>query len=120
MAYLLAIPILYYGTSHIASRILDLGSNYVLKNETLHDDSEALLLAAMSILERHKDMDNTNSAFKNKMLVEDGVDSLKYASSSTETQWYKKNYHAENLLLERLQNDLERRLRLFLLVVDKI
>lgn len=119
MAYLLALPIIYYGTSAIASKILDLGSNYVLKNETLHDDSEALLLAAITILQKYKNMDASNGAFKNKLLLEDGVDSLKYASSTTETQWYKKNYHKENVLLERLQNDLERRLRLFLLVVEK-
>ena len=117
MAYLLAIPLIYYGTTHVANKILDYSANYVLKNETLHDDSEALLTATVSILKKYKHMKKSNVAFKNKVLVEDGVDSLRYASSSTEQNWLKRNYHSENILLERLQNDLERRLRLFLLVV---
>ena len=119
MAYILAIPIIYYDTSHIASKILDISSNYVLKNEVLHDNSEALLLAVTSILHKYKNMKEENPAYKNKLLVEDGIDSLQYASSTTENKWFKRNYHEENACLERLQNDLERRLRLFLLVVKE-
>lgn len=118
MAYLLAIPLIYYGTSHVANKLLDMTSSYVLQNETLHDDSKALLTAASSILEKYRDMPETHSAFGNKVLVEQGVDSLQYASSSTENKWFKRNYHFENILLERLQNDLERRLRLFMLVAN--
>jgi hypothetical protein len=120
MAYLLAIPVIYYGTSHVASKILDISSSYVLKNELLHDDSEALLLAVTSILRKYKNMDNNHAAFKNKLLVEEGIDSLEYASKSTSSTWYKRNYAEENALLQRLQNDLERRLRLFLLVVNEL
>lgn len=119
MAYLIALPVIYYGTSHIASKILDISSNYVLKNECLHDDSQALILAVTSILRKYKDMSDEHPAFKNKLLVEDGIDSLQYASSTTGNRWFKRNYHYENALLERLQNDLERRLRLFLLVVNE-
>ena len=118
MAYLLAIPVIYYGTSHLASKILDISTNYVLKNECLHDDSEALILAVTSILHKYEDMEEEHPAFRNKLLVEEGIDSLQYASSSTENKWFKRNYHEENASLERLQNDLERRLRLFLLVVN--
>lgn len=118
MAYLLAIPLIYYGTSHVANKILDMTSSYVLKNESLHDDSEALLTAAMSILKKYKDMGDDHPAFANKVLVEQGVDSLQYASRSTENKWFKRNYHTENILLQRLQNDLERRIRLFMLVVN--
>jgi len=119
MAYLLAIPLIYYGTSHVASKILDMSSNYVLKNECLHDDSEALLLAVTSILKKYKNMKEEHPAYKNKLLVEEGIDSLQYASTTTENKWFKRNYHEENASLERLQNDLERRLRLFLLVVNE-
>jgi len=93
-------------------------SNYVLQNESLHDDSQALLTAAMSILKKYKDMPEDHPAFPNKVLVEEGVDSLQYASKSTESKWFKRNYSAENILLQRLQNDLERRLRLFMLVAN--
>ena len=118
MAYLLAIPVIYYGTSHLANKLLDISSSFVLDNEVLHDDSKAILTAAVTILKKYQDMDNEHPAFQNKCLVEEGVDSLQYASSSTENKWFKRNYHAENILLERLQNDLERRLRLFMLVVN--
>ena len=118
MAYFIAIPLIYYGTSHVANKLLDITSSYVLQNESLHDDSKALLTAAVSILEKYKDMEETHPGFQNKVLVEQGVDSLQYASSSTENKWFKRNYHTENMLLSRLQNDLERRLRLFMLVVN--
>lgn len=118
MAYLLAIPLIYYGTSHVATKILDMTSNYMLQNESLHDDSEALLTAATSVLKKYKNMEETHAAFQNKCLVENGIDSLQYASRSTERKWFKKNYHAENILLNRLQTDLERRLRLFILVLN--
>ena len=119
MAYLLFIPVVYYGTSHIANKIFSMTSDYVLESEILHDDSEAIVTAAKSILKKYRDMEEDHPAFPNKVLVEDGVDSLEYASKSTKEKWFQRNYHTENLTLQRLQNDLERRLRLFLLVVDK-
>lgn len=119
MSYLLALPVIYYGTSHIANRILNISSNYFLESECLHDDSKAILTAAISILQKYNDMKETHPAFENKMLVEEGVDSLEYASTSTKQKWFKRNYHSDNISLQRLQNDLERRLRLFLLIVDK-
>ena len=119
MAYLLAIPVIYYGTSHIANKLLDMSSNYVLQNEMLHDDSQAILTAAMSIIKKYKDMDDEHPAFASKCLVEEGVDSLEYASKTTSTKWFKRNYAAENAALQRLQSDLERRLRLFVLVVNE-
>jgi len=119
MAYLLAIPLIYYGTSHVANKLLDISSSYVLDNEVLHDDSKAILTAAVTILQKYEELDEEHPAFPSKCLVEEGVDSLEYASKSTTSRWYKKNYAAENALLQRLQNDLERRLRLFMLVVDK-
>lgn len=119
MAYLLFIPVVYYGTSHIANKIFNMTSDYVLESETLHDDSRALLTAAISILQKYKDMDDSHPAFANKELVEEGVDSLEYASKTTREKWFQRNYHAENISLQRLQSDLERRLRLFLLVVEK-
>jgi len=119
MAYLLAIPVIYYGTSHLANKLLDISSSYVLQNEVLHDDSQAILTAATSILKKYKDMREDHSAFSSKSLVEEGVDSLEYASKTTASKWYKKNYSAENALLQRLQNDLERRLRLFMLVINE-
>ena len=119
MAYLLAIPVIYYGTSHVANKLLDMSSNYVLQNEVLHDDSKAILTAAMSILKKYQDMDEEHPAFDSKCLVEEGADSLQYASKTTASKWYKRNYHAENALLQRLQDDLERRLRLFMLVVNE-
>ena len=117
MAYLLFIPVVYYGTSHIANKIFNMTSDYVLESEELHDDSNALLTAVTSVLEKYKDMKESHPAFKSKILVEEGVDSLKYMSKTTKEHWYQRNYHHENMHLQRLQSELERRLRLFLLVV---
>lgn len=119
MAYLLAIPVIYYGTSHLANKLLDISSSYVLDNEVLHDDSKAILTAAVTILKKYEDLGDEHPAFASKCLVEEGVDSLEYASKTTSTKWYQKNYSSENALLQRLQNDLERRLRLFMLVVKQ-
>ena len=117
MAYLLFIPVVYYGTSHVANKLFNMTSDYVLESEELHDDSDALLTAVTSVLKRYKDMKETHPAFKSKVLVEEGVDSLMYMSKSTKERWYQRNYHQENTKLKRLQDELERRLRLFLLVV---
>ena len=117
MAYLLFIPVVYYGTSHVANKIFSMTSDYVLESEELHDDSSALLTAVISVLEKYKDMKQDHPAFKSKVLVEEGADSLKYMSKTTKEHWYQRNYHNENVKLKRLQTDLERRLRLFLLVV---
>ena len=117
MAYLLFIPVVYYGTSHVANKIFSMTSNYVLEREELHDDSNALITAVVSVLEKYKDMDESHSAFKSKVMVEEGVDSLTYMSKSTKEHWYQRNYKEENIKLKRLQDELERRLRLFLLVV---
>lgn len=118
MAYLLFIPVVYYGTSHVANKIFSMSSDYVLESEELHDDSNALLTAVTSVLKRYNDMENDHPAFKSKVLVEEGVDSLEYMSKSTKEHWYQRNYHRENAKLKRLQTELERRLRLFLLVVN--
>ena len=117
MAYLLFIPVVYYGTSHVANKLFSITSDYVLESEELHDDSDALLTAVTSVLKRYKDMEESHPAFKSKVLVEEGVDSLKYMSKTTTERWYQRNYHNENAKLKRLQDELERRLRLFLLVV---
>ena len=117
MAYLLFIPVVYYGTSHVANKIFSMTSDYVLESEELHDDSNALLTAVTSVLKRYKNMKETHRAFKSKVLVEEGVDSLMYMSKSTKERWYQRNYHQENAKLKRLQDELERRLRLFLMVV---
>jgi len=117
MAYLLLLPVVYYGTSHLANKLFNMTSEYVLENEILEDNSESLLEATLSILEKHKKMKETNVAFRSKELVEEAVDSLRYCSTITHEQWFKRNYNAENKRLQMLQNELERRLRLFLLVV---
>lgn len=117
MAYLLFIPVVYYGTSHLANKMFNMTSDYVLESETLYDDSAALLVAAKSILNKYRDIDEDNAAFKSKVLVEQGVDSLEYASNTTKEKWFQRNYHHENEMLRRLQSDLERRLRLFLMVI---
>lgn len=117
MAYLLFIPVVYYGTSHVANKIFSITSDYVLESEELHDDSDALLTAVTSVLHRYKDMEESHPAFLSKVLVEEGVDSLKYISKTIEERWYQRNYHNENTKLKRLQDELERRLRLFLMVV---
>ena len=117
MAYLLFIPVVYYGTSHVANKIFNMTSDYVLESEELHDDSDALLTAVTSVLKRYKKMKESHPAYKSKLLVEEGMDSLKYMSKSTKERWYQRNYHHENAKLKRLQDELERRLRLFLLVV---
>jgi hypothetical protein len=117
MAYLLFIPVVYYGTSHVANKIFNMTSDYVLESEELHDDSDALLTAVTSVLKRYKKMKESHPAYKSKLLVEEGMDSLKYMSKTTKERWYQRNYHHENAKLKRLQDELERRLRLFLLVV---
>lgn len=120
MAYLLFIPVVYYGTSHIANKVFNITSDYVLESETLHDDSEALLTAAKSILQKFRHVDEKHPAFHSKQLVEEGLDSLQYASKTTKERWFQRNYHHENQMLQRVQSDLERRLRLFLMVVKDI
>ena len=117
MAYLLFIPVIYYGTSHVANKIFNITSDYVLECEELHDESSALITAVKSVLKKYKDMNESHPAFESKVLVEEGVDSLLYMSKSTKERWYQRNYHQENAKLKRLQDELERRLRLFLLVV---
>ena len=117
MAYLLFIPVVYYGTSHLANKVFNMTSDYVLESECLHDDSAALLLAAKTILKKYQDMEEEEAAYPSKQLVEEGVDSLEYASKTTNERWFQRNYHHENQMLKRLQADLERRLRLFLMVV---
>ena len=116
MAYFLLLPVAYYGTSHIANKIFNMTSDYVLEKETLQDDSEALLIAAMTVLEKYKDMDDDHPAHASKLLVEDGINSLRYMSNTTKEHWFQRNYHHENVRLKHLQTELERRLRLFLMV----
>lgn len=117
MAYLLLLPVAYYGTSHLANKLFNMTSEYVLEKETLEDNSESLLAAVLPILEKHKNMKEDHIAFRSKQLVEEGVDSLRYCSKTTKEHWFQRNYHSENERLRMLQNELERRLRLFLLVV---
>ena len=117
MAYLLLLPVAYYGTSHLANKLFNMTSEYVLEKETLEDNSESLLAAVLPILEKHENMEEDHIAFRSKQLVEQGVDSLKYCSTSIKEHWFQRNYHNENQRLQMLQNELERRLRLFLLVV---
>ena len=117
MASLLFIPVVFYGTSHIANRVFNITSDYVLECETLHDDSAALLVAAKSILKKYRNINEEHPTFKSKELLERGVDSLEYASTTTKERWFQRNYHHENEMLTRLQSDVERRLRLFLMVV---
>jgi hypothetical protein len=117
MAYLLFIPVVYYGTSHVANKIFNMTSDYVLESEELHDDSKALLTAVLSVLKKYRGMKETHPAFTSKKIVEEGVDSLMYISKNTNEHWYQRNYRQENAKLKRLQDELERRLRLFMLVV---
>ena len=117
MAYLLFIPVVYYGTSHFANKVFNMTSDYVLESESLNDESKAVLTAAKTILLKYREMEEEDSAFASKQLVEEAVDSLEYASKTTKEKWFQRNYRHENQMLKRLQTDLERRLRLFLLVV---
>ena len=117
MAYLLLLPVAYYGTQHFANKIFNMTSDYVLEHESLKDESEALIVAVTTVLEKYMDMEQTHPAYKSKMLVEDGIDSLMYMSKSTKEKWYRRNYREENKKLKQLQNELERRLRLFLMIV---
>ena len=64
MAYLLILPVAYYGTSHLANKLFNMTSEYVLEKESLQDDSEALMTAVMTILEKYKDMDESHAAFQ--------------------------------------------------------
>ena len=118
MAYLLLLPVAYYGTKQIADKMFSMTSDYVLQKENLHDDSEALITAVLSILEKHKDIKEEHPAFKSKVLVEHAVDSLKYTSNTTKEHWFQRNYHYENEQLKHQQEELERRLRLFLLITQ--
>ena len=118
MAYLLLLPVAYYGTKQIADKMFSMTSEYVLQKENLQDDSEALITAVMSILEKYKDMEEQHPAFKSKVLVEEAVDSLKYTSTTTKEHWFQRNYKYENQQLKHLQEELERRLRLFLLITQ--
>lgn len=118
MAYLLLLPVAYYSTQHVANKLFNLTTDYVLEREALRDESKALLVAATSVLCQYKDMDEDDPAFQSKVLVEDAIDSLKYVSDTTREKWFKANYSAENSKLCKLQNELEKRLRLFLLVVN--
>lgn len=117
MAYLLFIPVVYYGTSHIANKVFNMTSDYVLESESLHDDSAALLTAAKTILKKYRHIEEEHAAYPSMQLLEEGVDSLEYASTTTQEKWFQRNYHNENNMLKRLQADVERRLRLFLMVV---
>jgi hypothetical protein len=117
MAYLLLLPVAYYGTQHFANKIFNMTSDYVLEHENLKDESEALIVAVSTVLEKYIDMKQTHPAYKSKILVEDGIDSLIYTSKSTKEKWYRRNYREENKKLKQLQNELERRLRLFLMIV---
>lgn len=118
MAYLLLLPVAYYGTKRIADKMFSMTSEYVLQKENLHDDSEALITAVKSILEKYTDMEEEHPAFKSKVLVEQAVDSLDYMSTTTSEHWFQRNYHYENKQLKHLQEELERRLRLFLLITQ--
>jgi len=117
MAYLLAIPVLYYTTSRFANKIFDITSDYVLNMEELESDSQALLTATKTVLQKYKGMKESHPAFKSKILVENAVDSLVYFSDTTNASWFRRNYAAENARFRKLRNELEHRLRLFLLVV---
>ena len=117
MAYLLLLPVAYYTTQHVANKVFNSTYDYVVEREALRDESKALLVAVTSFLEKYKDLDENHPAFASKVLVEDAVDSLTYVSTTTRESWYKNNYHAENIKLKNLQDELEKRLRLFLLVV---
>jgi hypothetical protein len=92
-------------------------SDYVLESEDLVDDSESLLTAVRVVLKKHRHVKENHPAFKSKVLVEEGVDTLQYASKTMREKWFRRNYHRENMKLRRLQDELERRLRLFLMVV---
>jgi len=118
MAYLLLLPVAYYSTQHVANKLFNITSDYVLESEALRDESQALVIAVTSVLSKFKDMGDTHPAFKSKVLVEKGIDSLNYMSNTTREKWFQKNYHSENIKLKHLQEELERRLRLFLLVVQ--
>ena len=118
MAYLLLVPVAYYGTKQIADKIFSMTSEYVLQKENLQDDSEALVTAVTSILEKYEDMEEDHAAFKSKVLVEQAVDSLTYTSKTISEHWFQRNYHYENQQLKHLQEELERRLRLFLLITQ--
>ena len=117
MAYLLLLPVAYYSTQHVANKLFNMTSDYVLESEALRDESQALIVAVTSVLAKFQDMDDDHPAFKSKVLVEEGIDSLNYMSNTTREKWFQKNYHQENIRLKNLQEELERRLRLFLLVV---
>lgn len=120
MAYLLLVPVAYYGTSKIANKIFDMTSDLMLHSEELRDNSAALLQAAKTVLYKHRNMGEKHPAFKNKTLVEEGVLSLEYETQTVKQVWFVRNYHDQNKKLERLQGELERRLRLFLMVVKAI
>lgn len=118
MAYLLLFPVVYYGTQHFANKIFDITSDYVLERESLRDESSALIVAVKTVLKKYEDMEDSHAAFESKRLVEDGIDSLTYMSNTTREKWFQRNYHEENIRLKNLQDEVERRLRLFLLVVN--
>jgi hypothetical protein len=117
MAYLLLLPVAYYGTQHFANKIFSMTSDYVLEHESLRDESKALVVAVSTVLEKYMDMEETHPAYKSKLLVEEGIDSLTYLSKTTKEKWFQKNYRYENEKLKNLQIELERRLRLFLMIV---
>lgn len=115
MAYLLAIPFVYYGSSYIANKTIDALSVYMVDTEDLMDESDAILATAKSVLHSHKDMPETHEAFIAKTFVEEGVDALQYTSdyAKRKKSIFKRSYRKENLKIRKLQDDLERRLRLF-------
>lgn len=120
MAYLLLVPVVYYGTSRVASKIFDMTSDLVLHSEELRDNSDALITAAKTVLKKFRDMKEQHAAFASKVLVEEAVDSLLYESQSVKQVWFQRNYHEQNEKLERLQAELERRLRLFVMVENTV
>ena len=115
MAYLLAIPVVYYGSSFIANKTMDALSVYVVDTEELVDESEAILKTATSVLKSHKDMLESHEAYVAKTYVEQGVDALQYMSDSVKRRksLFKRSFKKENKKLRKLQDELERRLRLF-------
>ena len=110
----------YYGTSKIANKIFDMTSDFMLHSEELRDNSAALLQAAKTVLFKYRHMDEESAAYKSKVLVAEAVLSLEYETQSVKQVWFVRNYHEQNKKLERLQGELERRLRLFIMVVKAL
>ena len=118
MAYLLALPVIYYGTNYMAKKTMDTISTYLVEHDDLHDTSDAVLAAAVSLLKRHRHMKETHDAFVAKTYVEQGVDALEYMRKkvTSKKSIFKRSYKKENENIRELQDELERRLRLFHIV----